>query len=416
MNIAIIGSGISGLTAGYLLSRKNNITVFEKNDYIGGHTHTHLLEYKNKSYSVDSGFIVYNERTYPNFIKILDQLNVKRQITRMGFSVKSEINNLEYAGHSLNGLFAQRSNLLKPSYLNMLKSMLRFNRQSRKDLKQLSPHLTLGQYLGNNNYPETFIKNFIIPIGAAVWSTKPTDMMDMSAVFFIRFFENHGMLQIIDRPNWWVIKNGSKSYVKSITKPYHDKIRLSTPVLSVERVDSKIKIRSGQNNASEEFFDAVVFATHSNQSLRLLKDPSKFENEILGAIPYQNNKAILHYDDSILPKRKNAWSSWNYLLDQDKNKPVSLTYNMNILQGLDCERTFCVSLNSEELIDPKKILKRLDYEHPLFNIKGLEAQKRKREISGINNTYYCGAYWRNGFHEDGVVSALDVCADFGEFL
>jgi predicted NAD/FAD-binding protein len=416
MNIAIIGSGISGLTAGYLLSRKNNITVFEKNDYIGGHTHTHLLEYKNKSYSVDSGFIVYNERTYPNFIKILDQLNVKRQITRMGFSVKSEINNLEYAGHSLNGLFAQRSNLLKPSYLNMLKSMLRFNRQSRKDLTQLSPHLTLGQYLGNNNYPETFIKNFIIPIGAAVWSTKPTDMMDMSAVFFIRFFENHGMLQIIDRPNWWVIKNGSKSYVKSITKPYHDKIRLSTPVLSVERVDSKIKIRSGQNNASEEFFDAVVFATHSNQSLRLLKDPSKFENEILGAIPYQNNKAILHYDDSILPKRKNAWSSWNYLLDQDKNKPVSLTYNMNILQGIDCERTFCVSLNSEELIDPKKILKRLDYEHPLFNIKGLEAQKRKREISGINNTYYCGAYWRNGFHEDGVVSALDVCADFGEFL
>jgi predicted NAD/FAD-binding protein len=416
MNIAIIGSGISGLTAGYLLSRKNNITVFEKNDYIGGHTHTHLLEYKNKSYSVDSGFIVYNERTYPNFIKILDQLNVKRQITRMGFSVKSEINNLEYAGHSLNGLFAQRSNLLKPSYLNMLKSMLRFNRQSRKDLTQLSPHLTLGQYLGNNNYPETFIKNFIIPIGAAVWSTKPTDMMDMSAVFFIRFFENHGMLQIIDRPNWWVIKNGSKSYVKSITEPYHDKIRLSTPVLSVERVDSKIKIRSGQNNASEEFFDAVVFATHSNQSLRLLKDPSKFENEILGAIPYQNNKAILHYDDSILPKRKNAWSSWNYLLDQDKNKPVSLTYNMNILQGIDCERTFCVSLNSEELIDPKKILKRLDYEHPLFNIKGLEAQKRKREISGINNTYYCGAYWRNGFHEDGVVSALDVCADFGEFL
>lgn len=416
MNIAIIGSGISGLTAGYLLSRKNNITVFEKNDYIGGHTHTHLLEYKNKSYSVDSGFIVYNERTYPNFIKILDQLNVKRQITRMGFSVKSEINNLEYAGHSLNGLFAQRSNLLKPSYLNMLKSMLRFNRQSRKDLTQLSPHLTLGQYLGNNNYPETFIKNFIIPIGAAVWSTKPTDMMDMSAVFFIRFFENHGMLQIIDRPNWWVIKNGSKSYVKSITKPYHDKIRLSTPVLSVERVDSKIKIRSGHNNASEEFFDAVVFATHSNQSLRLLKDPSKFENEILGAIPYQNNKAILHYDDSILPKRKNAWSSWNYLLDQDKNKPVSLTYNMNILQGIDCERTFCVSLNSEELIDPKKILKRLDYEHPLFNIKGLEAQKRKREISGINNTYYCGAYWRNGFHEDGVVSALDVCADFGEFL
>ena len=416
MKIAIIGSGISGLTSGYLLSRKNNVTVFEKNDYIGGHTHTHSLEFENRTYSVDSGFIVYNERTYPNFIKILDQLNVKRQITRMGFSVKSEIHDLEYAGHSLNGLFAQRSNLVKPSYLNMLRSMLRFNRQSRKDLAMLSPHLTLGHYLENNNYPETFIKNFIIPIGAAVWSTKPTDMMDMSAIFFIRFFENHGMLQIIDRPKWWVIKNGSKSYVKSITKNFYNKIRLSTPVVNVERVDGKVRISSGRNKVTEEFFDAVIFATHSDQSLKLLKDPSNLENEILSSIPYQNNKAILHYDDSILPKRKNAWSSWNYLLDRDENQPLSLTYNMNILQGIDCKRTFCVSLNSEKLIDPKKILKTLDYDHPLFNIKGLEAQKRKHEISGINNTYYCGAYWRNGFHEDGVVSALDVCADFGEFL
>ena len=416
MKIAIIGSGISGLTSAYLLSRKHDITLFEKNNYIGGHTHTHELEFNGHTHFVDSGFIVYNERTYPNFIKILEQLNVDRQITRMGFSVKSKKKNLEYAGHSLNGLFAQRSNLLKPSYLNMLRSMLKFNKESRRDLDSIKPSLTLGEYLENNHYPDSFIENFIIPIGAAVWSTIPNLMMEMPAIFFIRFFENHGMLQIIDRPKWWVIKNGSKSYVEKIINNFRDKIRLSTPVKNVKRIDGKIIIASGDDKMVEEEFDSVVFATHSNQSLKLLDEPSTLEKEILSAIPYQNNNALLHYDDSILPKRKNAWSSWNYTLDRDDDKPVSLTYNMNILQGLDSPRTYCVSLNSEDLIDKSKIIKKLNYDHPLFTLEGVEAQKRKDQISGVNNTYYCGAYWRNGFHEDGVVSALDVCKSFGEYL
>ena len=416
MKIAIIGSGISGLTTAYLLSRNHDIIMFEKNDYIGGHTHTHEINHEGKSLSVDSGFIVYNERTYPNFIKLLDQLGVERQLTRMGFSVKSEKDDLEYAGHSLNGLFAQRSNIFRPSFIRMLGSMNRFNQESRKDLPSIDPKMTLGDYLLKNSYSTEFIQHFIIPIGAAIWSTVPTDMMNIPAVFFIRFFENHGLLQIINRPNWWVIKGGSKRYVDKIIAKFKDKIRLSTPVKNVKRDEDLVKISSGLDGENEEDFDAVVFATHSDQSLALLEQPTKDEVEILGSIIYQNNDAVLHFDDTILPKRKTAWSSWNYLLDQDQSKPVALTYNMNILQGIVSSKTFCVTLNTQELIDPEKVIKYLNYEHPLFTLSSLKAQEQKSKISGKNNTYYCGAYWHNGFHEDGVVSALDVCSHFGETL
>ena len=416
MKIAIIGSGISGLTAAYLLNRKHDITLFEKNNYIGGHTHTHEIEHDGKIWSVDSGFIVYNERTYPNFIKILGQLGVQRQITRMGFSVKSADKNLEYAGHSLNSLFAQRSNLFRLSFYRMLSSMKRFNQQAREDLPQISENTTLGNYLKTNNYPDEFINNYIIPIGAAIWSTVPSKMMEIPAVFFIRFFENHGFLQILDRPKWWVIKGGSNQYVRKIITDFKHRIRLSTPVNKIKREGNIVTIRHGQNQSLEEKFDAVVLATHSDQSLKLLDKPTAKEKEILGALPYQKNDALLHYDDSILPNRRLAWSSWNYFLDHDINEPIVLTYNMNILQGLNASRTFCVTLNNTDSIDENKIIKQLSYEHPLFTIEGIEAQKRKHEISGVNNTYYCGAYWRNGFHEDGVVSALDVCSQFGESL
>ena len=416
MKIAIIGSGISGLTTAYLLSRNHEIIMFEKNDYIGGHTHTHEIDHEGKSLSVDSGFIVYNERTYPNFIKLLDQLGVERQLTRMGFSVKSEKDDLEYAGHSLNGLFAQRSNIFRPSFIRMLGSMNRFNQESRKDLPSIDPITTLGDYLLKNNYSTEFIQHFIIPIGAAIWSTVPTDMRNIPAVFFIRFFENHGLLQKINRPNWWVIKGGSKRYVDKIIANFKDKIRLSTPVKNVKRDKDLVKISFGLDGENEEDFDAVVFATHSDQSLALLEQPTKDEVEILGSIIYQNNDAVLHFDDTILPKRKTAWSSWNYLLDQNQSKPVALTYNMNILQGIVSSKTFCVTLNTQELIDPEKVIKYLNYEHPLFTLSSLKAQEQKSKISGKNNTYYCGAYWHNGFHEDGVVSALDVCSHFGETL
>ena len=416
MKIAIVGSGISGLTCAYLLNREHDITVFEKNDYVGGHTHTHEIEYDGEEFSVDSGFIVYNEWTYPNFIKLLDQLGVERQLTRMGFSVKSEKNNLEYAGHSLNGLFAQRSNFFRPSFMRILFSMRRFNAEARDDLGILDPQITLGQYLTSNNYPREFIQHYIIPIGAAIWSTVPKQMMDVPAVFFIRFFENHGLLQVVNRPNWWVISGGSKKYVEKMIYDFKGKIRLSTPVKNVKRGIDSITVKFGSNGLEKENFDSIIFACHSNQSLAMLDSPSKQEEEVLGAIKYQRNDALLHFDDSILPKRKNAWSSWNYLLDEDPNRAVALTYNMNILQSLKSDRTFCVSLNSGDLIDQSKVIKHLNYEHPLFTLSSINAQGRKHEVSGKNNTYYCGAYWRNGFHEDGVISALDVCKDFGQSL
>lgn len=415
MKIAIIGSGISGLTASYLLNRKHDIVLFEKNDYIGGHTHTHEIEHDNKVWHVDSGFIVYNEHTYPNFIKLLDMLGVERQLTRMGFSVKSPSKNLEYAGHSLNGLFAQRSNFIRPSFLRMLLGMGRFNKEARQDLPRLDKNTSLGEYLSLNNYSSEFIHNFILPIGAAIWSTPSANMLNIPAIFFIRFFENHGLLQIIDRPKWWVIKGGSNQYVKKITQDFRNKIRISTPVNVIDRKENSVSIRFGLDNQEEEF-DAVVIATHSNQALKLLKKPTEKEKEILSLLPYQPNDAVLHYDDSILPTRKTAWSSWNYLLDKNPEDPVALTYNMNILQSLNASKTFCVTLNSTESINKNKIIKNLNYEHPLFTIDGVNAQKRKREISGQNNTYYCGAYWHNGFHEDGVVSALDICSQFGEVL
>ena len=416
MKIAIVGSGISGLTCAYLLNREHDITVFEKNDYVGGHTHTHEIEYDGEEFSVDSGFIVYNEWTYPNFIKLLDQLGVERQLTRMGFSVKSEKNNLEYAGHSLNGLFAQRSNFFRPSFMRILFSMRRFNAEARDDLGTLDPQITLGQYLTSNNYPREFIQHYIIPIGAAIWSTVPKQMMDVPAVFFIRFFENHGLLQVVNRPNWWVISGGSKKYVEKMIYDFKGKIRLSTPVKNVKRGIDSITVKFGSNGLEKENFDSIIFACHSNQSLAMLDSPSKQEEEVLSAIKYQRNDALLHFDDSILPKRKNAWSSWNYLLDEDPNRAVALTYNMNILQSLKSDRTFCVSLNSGDLIDQSKVIKHLNYEHPLFTLSSINAQGRKHEVSGKNNTYYCGAYWRNGFHEDGVTSALDVCKDFGQSL
>jgi len=411
MKIAIIGSGISGLTAAYLLNKQHEITLFEKNDYIGGHTHTHDITIGEQTFSVDSGFIVYNEKTYPNFIKLLDILNVERQKTTMGFSVKSDVKNLEYAGNSLKSVFAQKRNYFRPSFLRMLADIIRFNKKAKTDLS-MSPEITLGQYLNKGSFSQSFINHYIIPMGAAIWSTAGELMMDMPALFFIKFFNNHGLLQTKDRSGWWVIKDGSKEYVKKIIESFKKRIRVKSEIKAIKRAAGKVIITHTAKD-EEEIFDAVVIGTHSNQALKLLADPSDKERAILGAIPYQTNSALLHTDTSILPKNKLAWASWNYYLDQDKKTPVMLTYNMNILQRLDSDETFCVTLNGSDYIDQNKIIKVLNYEHPLFTHESIKAQSRKNEISGVNNTYYCGAYWRNGFHEDGVISALDVCRNFG---
>ena len=415
MKIAIIGSGISGLTAAYLLNRKHDVTIFEANDYIGGHTHTHKVNIDGKKYSVDTGFIVYNERTYPNFIKLLDLLNVERQLSTMGFSVKSISKDYEYAGESLNSLFAKRSNIFRFGFLRMLYEMYHFGKKADSSGIGLDASVTLGDYLKKEKYSGEFINYFIIPMGAAIWSTPANKVLNMPAYFFIKFFYNHGMLETINRPNWWVIKNGSSEYIKKIIRGFENKINLSTPVKTVARKNEGIEIQLAKKEETLKF-DSVIFATHSDQALEMLENPTDTEKDILSSIPYQKNEVLLHTDSSVLPRRKLSWASWNYQLDSDPALPVVLTYNMNILQSINCKEILCVTLNDHNSVDKTKILKKITYHHPLFTVAGINAQKRKSEISGVNNTHYCGAYWRNGFHEDGVVSALDVCKDFGEQL
>ena len=410
LKIAIIGSGISGLTSGYLLSKKHEVYLFEKNDYVGGHTHTHKIKENTNSINVDSGFIVYNENTYPNFIKLLDILNVERQHTEMGFSVKSNGEEFEYAGNSINSIFSQRKNIFKPSFLMMIYDILKFNYKSKKDLKKISTNITLKEYLDSSSYSSEFIDKYIIPMGAAIWSTSPELMLQVPAVFFIRFFKNHGLLNVTNRPQWWVVKNGSNQYVKEIIKKFKKNIKLNTKISSIKRKNNGVEVSYGNN---KEFFDSVIIATHSDQALSLIDDLTDKENDILSKIKYQKNTALLHTDTSILPNRRLAWSSWNYLINHDQKKIVTLTYNMNILQTLKSNETYCVTINDSTNIDRSKILKEINYSHPLFTIDSVDAQKRKDEICGKNNTYFCGAYWGYGFHEDGVNSALDVCNKFG---
>ena len=409
LKIAIIGSGISGLTSAYILNKKHDITIYEKNDYIGGHTHTHKIPENNTTFNVDSGFIVYNENTYPNFIRLLDLLNVERQHSNMGFSVKTSYKDFEYSGNSIGSIFAKKSNMFNPYFLNMLKSILRFNKVSIKDLDKIDASTSLIEYLKSKRFSSYFIKYYIVPMAAAIWSTSPKMILKMPALFFIKFFNNHGLLQVKNRPQWWVIKNGSKQYVKKIINQFNGTINLNTPVIKVSRNENQVIIKTKTNS---DVFDAVIFATHSDQSLRLLQDYSDDEKNILSKIKYQKNTALIHTDTSILPKRKNAWSSWNYLLNEDDDT-VTLTYNMNILQSLNASKTYCVTINDCDLVDKDKIIKKINYEHPLFTKDTIESQNNKNLINGVNNTYFCGAYWGNGFHEDGVNSALDVCKKFG---
>jgi predicted NAD/FAD-binding protein len=408
--IAVIGSGISSLTSAYILSREHDVHLFEKNNYIGGHTHTHKINQDDKVLNIDSGFIVYNENTYPNFIKLLDQLNVKRQHTSMGFSVKSQKKDFEYAGNSLSSFFAQRKNIISPSFIKMACDILRFNKLSLNNYANIEENLSLNDYLKKYNFSKRFINHYIVPMGAAIWSTSPKLMLDMPASFFIRFFKNHGLLQVTNRPQWWVIKDGSKQYVKEIIKPFKENIRLDTKIDFIERINNKVKI--GYKD-KEEDFDSVVIGAHSDQALRLLKNPSNEELNILSKIKYQKNIALIHTDKSILPKRSSAWSSWNYLINEDKNELVTLTYNMNILQSLSSDKTYCVTINNTHDLDKNKIIKEITYHHPLFTKESVDAQKQKSIICGNNKTYFCGAYWGYGFHEDGVNSAMDVCKKFG---
>ena len=415
MKIAIIGSGIAGLTSAYLLNRRHDITVFEASDWIGGHTHTVDVQVDGQTYAVDTGFIVFNNWTYPNFIRLLNQLGVGFKDTEMSFSVSDPVSGVEYNGHGLNSLFAQRSNLISPKFWGMVRDILRFNREALNDLNQqrIARDMTLGDYLKANAYSERFIQHYIVPMGAAIWSMSLQDMLAFPLQFFVRFFKNHGLLSVCDRPQWCVIEGGSSSYVAPLTESFKQHIRLNCPVTRVDRDDDGVTVHSAQGS---ERFDKVVFACHSDQALALLAQPSRIETEILGALPYADNDVVLHTDTRLLPKRPLAWASWNYRLGGPVDQPAAVTYDMNILQGLQSDTTFCVSLNQTALIDPSKILARYTYAHPQYSLAGTQAQARWEELLGANHSYFCGAYWANGFHEDGVVSALRVAREFGELL
>ncbi len=414
MKIAVIGAGISGLTSAYYLSKQHDVTVFESAGRIGGHTATIDTEHAGKRYSVDTGFIVYNDWTYPNFIKLLDELQVKTRPTEMSFSVTCEDSGLEYAGSNVNTLFADRKNLLRPRYWKMLRDIVRFNRQALEDLAndRIPAQETLGAYLQKNGYGSLFRDKYLVPMGAAIWSAGTDEMLDFPVLFFVRFFKNHGLLSIKNRPQWHTIVGGSAAYLAPLTQRFKDAIHTSAVLTSVKRNDTEVVIdfHSDQSSANQRVFDALIVATHSDQALRLLKDATAAEHEILGAIPYQENDVILHTDETLLPARELAWSSWNYRLIKGANaSPVPrLTYNMNILQGLDAPCTFCVSLNQNEQVDSAKILGQYRYSHPVFSLAGMQAQQRWDEIAGAKRTWYCGAYWGSGFHEDGVKSALRV--------
>jgi len=410
MRIAVIGSGISGMVAAYHLSRQHEVTVFESGDYIGGHTHTVDVEHGGVPLSVDTGFIVYNDWTYPNFIRLMDELQVAWQPSRMSFSVRCEKSGLEYNGTSINSLFAQRRNMARPSFLRMVADIMKFNRRAPALLVDDSYTLTLGDYLQRGGYSRYFIEHYIIPMGAAIWSSRPADMLAFPARFFVEFFANHGFLSVNERPTWRVIRGGSREYIARLTAPYANRIHLNTPVASVQRLPHKVSVRL--KNGGVEQFEQVFMACHSDQALALLSDPSPQEREILGAIGYQANEALLHTDERLMPRKTLSWAAWNYHLPVAERDTVTVTYNMNILQSLDAPVQLLLTLNRNADVDASKVLGSYVYHHPVYTPQAVAAQQRRHEINGEHRTYYCGAYWGYGFHEDGVNSALASLEEF----
>ena len=411
MKLAIVGTGIAGMTAAHLLHGEHDLTIYEAGEYIGGHTNTVEVEREGMTYAVDTGFIVFNDWTYPNFIGLLDRLGVASQPSDMSFSVRCEETGLEYNGTSLNRLFAQRRNLLRPSFYRMIRDILRFNRESVKLLDEPGPGPSLRAYLEQNRYSPPFIRNYIIPMAGAIWSAGPSAIWRYPARYLVQFFKNHGMLSVDARPTWRVITGGSQRYVEKLVRPFRERIRLQSPVEAIIRDSHGVEVRSHDRAGTSHTarFDGVVLACHSDQALALLADPSPLERDILGAIRYQANEAILHTDRSLLPRRRRAWAAWNYHLLPTPADRVLVTYHMNTLQRLRASCDFCVTLNRPDAIDPAQVLKRITYHHPVFTPEAIAAQQRHREINGQRRTWYCGAYWGFGFHEDGVKSAMMAC-------
>jgi predicted NAD/FAD-binding protein len=413
MRIAVIGSGISGLVTANLLQRKHEVTVFEADDRIGGHTHTVDVELEGERHSVDTGFIVYNERTYPNFVRLLEKLAVETRASDMSFGMTSERTGIEWSSRGLRSVFAQPANLVRPAFHRMIRDILRFNREAKRLLDTDDEKTALGDFLCGRGYSDEFVEHYVVPMGAAIWSADPSSFMRIPATTFIRFFENHGLLELPPALPWRTIAGGSNRYLDPLTAPFRDRIRLGTRVETVLRMLDGVEVRTASDRQS---FDHVVFAVHSDQALRLLCDPSELEVRLLSAIQYQENEVVLHTDTSLMPRSRHAWASWNYRVPAKVGNGALVTYDMNRLQGITSRNRFLVTLNGSERIAPERVLRSFLYHHPVFDRNAITAQKLHGEISGRSRSHFCGAYWGYGFHEDGVRSALEVCRSFGEEL
>lgn len=411
MRIAVIGTGIAGLVVARSLHQAGHeLTIFESGSHIGGHTNTIPVALAGRTYAVDTGFIVFNDWTYPNFIALLNQLGVASQPTTMSFSVRDARSDLEYNGTSLNTLFAQRRNLLSPSFWRMIRDIMRFGREAPELLEGDEATTTLGEYVAQRGYSRQFVEHYLLPMGGAIWSAGTAAMRGFPARYFVQFFKNHGMLSLGARPQWRVVAGGSWSYVKALVAPFRERIQLDTPVTAVTRDLDGVTVVAKER---AERFDHVVLGVHGDQALRLLRDPTAAERSVLSAFTYTRNDAVLHTDVSLMPHRRRAWAAWNYHLTGDESAPVPVTYDMNALQGIDAPERFLVTLNPPAGIAEGRVLRRITYRHPHYTAAAVAAQQRWGEINGVNRTWFCGAYWGYGFHEDGVVSALRVVERFG---
>jgi predicted NAD/FAD-binding protein len=408
--IAVVGAGIAGLTAAWLLSRRHQVVLFEKESRLGGHTHTHAVELAGRRYAVDSGFIVFNPVHYPLFTRMLDALAVESQPTSMSFSVHEEATGFEYNASDLGGLLARRRNLFSPRFWRMLGGIRRFYREAPRLLASAPLELTLGEFLRRAGYPDDFARLHLIPMASALWSSPAERILAYPLLFVLRFMANHHMLQVGGRPPWRVVKGGSSRYIEAMRGRWTVEERPACPVRAVTRGARGVEVES---EAGAEIFDEVVLACHSDQALALLADPSPEERDILAAIPYQRNEAVLHTDARELPRRRRCHAAWNARIPADPVSACTVTYCMNILQSLDAPEPLCVTLNRGAALAPERVLARMVYEHPQFTVEGYAAQGRRGEIDGHRRTHYAGAYWGFGFHEDGVRSAAQVAARLG---
>ena len=410
MKIAVVGSGIAGLGAAWVLSREHEVVLFEREDRLGGHTHTHKVVLDGREYAVDTGFIVFNDQNYPLLTQLFGELDVASESTSMSFSVQDARNGLEYNTASLDGMFCQRRNLVAPKFLRMLSEIKRFYREAHNLLETQGPGPTLGDYLREQGYSPLFIEDHLIPMASALWSSPSAQIADFPAKYLIRFMRNHHMLQIAERPQWRIVTGGSSRYIEAMRKRWKVQERLDTPVLRILRDEDGVRLATDDG---EEHFDHVVLACHSDQALALLGDASELERNILGAIPYQDNDVVLHTDASLLPRNRKAWAAWNAYVPAGAGEACTVSYCMNILQSLDAPQTLVVTLNRSHDIDPEKIIARMRYQHPLYTHASVAAQNRRGAINGQRRTWFAGAYWRHGFHEDGLRSAVSVARALG---